>query len=215
MAGYLDFHVLVVLQNAWKAVSATEAAFVALFQRDIDAGQITLEQVEAFYAALVPDGDQKNLIFVQSWSSSHAEKLQVAVELSDTADDQHYLGGQGANEHEFAVAVDESVKLRCYAPHPGTTRAVDAAVLQMMLAYSDVFLSVHHEAMLYGGSGPLSPLEEMLPEGQFVRLQNWKSKGLVRADAATPAGDPKTWFIAAADMLVGGHPGGVTAELEE
>lgn len=213
MAGYLDLHAIVLLQNGWRDHAVSLAAFRALFAADVTDGQIALAQVDEWFGLLVPAGDTHAVIFTPAYMAGHPKRLQVAVQKTDTANEQDFFGGFAGVPGQRAMVVNEMVTVRSHAPHPVVARALDACMVNLMLASIDALTAAGHQTMGYGGGNPPAPDLALLPDGVFALDQRWGSIGIVRSvTAATET--PASWYLAAADITVNGSPGGVTAEVE-
>ena len=205
MAGILDLHTLMALQNGWLTYKASVADFKGLF----NAVDPTI--VGEWHAALVA---KPPTFRAHAATKKDGFPLVIVRMLGETLEHEP-MGGMAFTDDAGVPAeeilVRQSVRVLAMTEHAELTRAMFVMVRAIMLHARPAFLAAGYLSIDYGGGDELYPEEQLVSEelGIVVREQTYHALAQVRVPE--PEGVPATqaWFVLASDLKLDEDAGGV------
>ena len=209
MAGLLDLHTLMSLQNGWDVYKNSEVYFKELF---VGVQDSLLTEWHASLSAHSPE--------FRAHAAPGAEHFPlVVVKLEGEQLVQEPLGGVGYEGDDGRLReemlVRQTVLLVVLSKNPELTRALHVVCRAVMQLARNSFLKAGYLDLSYEGAEELEPDEELVAEdmGMFVRKQRWSSQSIVTIPhIEVPA--TKNWFVLRSDLNQNGNSGGVRSSDE-
>lgn len=204
MAGVFDVQAMILLPAEWAELVGDAALYRTCFE-----GKLANALIETWRTLLVSTG----VHFVMAYSPDLANKVQVVLELRDESVGEQYCGDDSGNDDDTAALdLQETLVMNVMATSPELLRAIYKPLRACMVRAIPKFVGEGLDGLIYRGGGELGPEQGVLPEGIYARRQTWAVLASDKVPLATPDQTPKSLLVAASDVTVNGHAGGVTPE---
>jgi len=194
MAGVLDLHTLLVLQNGWAYYMSDTTAAYAQWAKLFSG--LKAETLREWYTELKARGND----FRSDISSGTGQLPATVVTLSDETNwkELEPMGGYVCDAPLTSILLlNQSIRVACYNGSPELARAMHVTIRAILQTSVRRLQKEGYLDFQYEGVEELHPEEELLAEekGIFTRVQRWKA--LSETEIATIDAEPaiREWWV--------------------
>ncbi len=195
MAGMLDLHILLALQNGWEYYTDEDnketwkTLFPGIRDETLDGWHAALRRMENHFRTHYAKGAGHFPCIVVQQTRDNPRREYAP--LGDA------VGEDDAGRPLFTMLLEQSVRVMCFADNPELSRAMDITVRAILQASVRRLLTAGYTDIWYDGAEGLLPEEDLAAEnmGIFVKKQVWQCLAQADAPSMIPAPDEKPWWV--------------------